>query len=128
MFSKDFIENLYQIEYYEGLECILCQNGYIYDAENNELATMFHGSPSFYALVYTVDDFLVGFKHNTEPDHWGAIKLVHEKIKSPSYLIIVHEKNLSNNFKVILEYPYIETTVVSDNERDTVLKSFNLIS
>ena len=136
MFSKDFIENLYQVEYYEGLECILAQNGYMYDAVNNILATIFHGSPSFYALIYTVDDFLGGFRHNTQPDHWGAVKLVHEKIESPSYLIVVHEENLSNNFEVILDFPCevvlvfpcIEASVVSSDERDKVLKSFNLIS
>lgn len=126
MFNKDYIENLHKFDYYEGLECILCQNGYIYDTGSDRLATMFHGSPSFYALVYTVDDFLVGFKHSTEPDHWGAASLVNEKIDTPSYLVVVHGQNMSNDFDVILDYAYVKTSLVNVIEKDKVLQEFGL--
>lgn len=126
MFSKDYIKTLYDVKYYEGLECILCQKGYIYDTATDRLASMFHGSPSFYALLYTVDDYLVGFNYSTEPDHWGAANLVNEKISSPSYLVIVHGQNISNDFQVILDYPYVETSLVDTIEKDKVLNEFDL--
>lgn len=126
MFSKDYIENLHKVDYCEELECILCQKGYIYDTNSDQLASMFHGSPSFYALVYTVDDYLVGFNHSTEPDHWGAASLVNVKIDSPSYLVIVHGQNMSNDFQVILDYPYVETSLVNIIEKDKVLHEFGL--
>lgn len=126
MFSKDFIDILYNTSYYEGLECILCKRGYMYDEKDDRLASMCHGSPSFYALVYTVDDFFFGFRHNTEPDHWGAASLTHEVIDTYSYLVTVHEKNVSNNFDTVLEYKYIESKEIYGDEKEKILKEFNL--
>lgn len=126
MFSKDFIEILYNTKYFEGLECILCQKGYIYELDSGRLALMKHGSPSFYALIYTSDDFFFGFRHNTEPDHWGAINLIHEVLDEYSYLVTVHGKNLSNNFDAVLKYPYIETSEIFGDKKEEILKSFDL--
>ncbi|GAA0091458.1 hypothetical protein UT300009_14860 [Paraclostridium bifermentans] len=126
MFSKDYIDILYKTPYYEELECILCKNGYMYELEGDRLASMEHGSPSFYALVYTVDDFYFGFRHNTEPDHWGAAKLTHEVIDTHCYLVIVHEKNVSNSFNMVLNYPHIKTVEIFGYEKEEILKNFDL--
>ncbi|EQK43167.1 rhamnosyl transferase family protein [[Clostridium] bifermentans ATCC 638] len=126
MFSKDYIDILYKTPYYEELECILCKNGYMYEIEGDRLASMEHGSPSFYALVYTVDDFYFGFRHNTEPDHWGAANLTHKVIDTHSYLVIVHEKNVSNSFNMVLNYPHIKTVEIFKEEKEEILKSFDL--
>ena len=126
MFSKDYIDILYKTPYYEELECILCQKGYMYEIEGDRLASMEHGSPSFYALVYTVDDFYFGFRHNTEPDHWGAASLTHEAIDTHCYLVVVHEKNVSNSFNMVLDYTHIKTVEVFGEEKEKILKSFDL--
>lgn len=126
MFSNDYIDILYKTQYYEELECILCQKGYMYEIEGDRLASMEHGSPSFYALVYTVDDFYFGFRHNTEPDHWGAANLTHEVIDKHCYLVIVHEKNVSNSFNMVLNYPHIKTVEIFKEEKESILKSFDL--
>lgn len=129
MFSSDYIEELSKVKYYEELQCILSQNGYLYDSNENRLADMFHTSPSVYALVYTVDDFICGFQHRLENSHWGAVKLVKEVIESHSYALITHKKNIDNNFDLILQvgYPLIKTKEMFGEEKETVLKEFNLI-
>lgn len=127
MYSKDFVQQLYDIEYYEELQCILCQVGYMYEIKTSRLAKVNHGSPSFYALIYTVDDFICGFRHYVVEDHWGAAQLVNEKIKTVSYMIIVHGKNVSNEFDVVLEYPFIETKEIEDEkEKEIILREFNI--
>lgn len=126
MFSPDYIEKLHNIKYYNSLECILSQQGYMYHTKENILAHMHHPSPSFYALVYTVENFLLGLRYYVKDDHWGAAAYNHEIVQTPSYMIIIHELNISNNFHVILEYPYIKTWLATNHEKDEVLKFFNL--
>lgn len=128
MFSSDYIEQLHNIKYYEGLECILSQKGYLYDTGSGRLADMFHTSPSVYALVYTSIDFICGFRHSLEPSHWGAVKLEKKIIPSYSYLITTHSQNIDNNFDLILEvgYPLIITKELFGKERSEVLNKFNI--
>lgn len=124
MFSSNYIEELSKIKYHEELQCILSQNGYLYDSNENRLADMFHTSTSVYALVYTV-----GFQHRLENSHGGAVKLVKEVIESHSYALITHKKNIDNNFDLILQvgYPLIRTKEMFGEEKEIVLKEFNLI-
>lgn len=127
MYEKNFIDALYKIPYYDGLKCILCQKGYIYEEANKRLASMIHGSPSFYALIYSVDSFLSGVRYNTDPDHWGAIKLEHKIIEEYSYMVIVHGKNVSNEFNAILNYKPLRAKTVEEEEKEAILKHFNII-
>lgn len=128
MFAKDYIEQLHHINYYEELECILSQNGYLYDANEDRLANMMHTSPSIYALVYTVDDFICGFAHRLEESHWGAVRLIKEVIPTYSYLIVTHKKNIDNKFDSILEYgyPLIITKEICGEEKNNILENFNI--
>lgn len=72
MYNVNFIQALWNMEYVEGLQCILCQNGYIYDNINNRIATIYHRSSSFYALIYKTKDYLNDKKYIVEADHIGA--------------------------------------------------------
>lgn len=126
MFRYDYIDQLYSIDYDENLQCILCQSGYIYETNKNTLVHMTHPSPSFYALVYTVEDFLRGLRYYVQDDHWGAINLTHKTISNPSYMVIIHGFNISNDLEDILEYQYIHTDIATYEEKDKILKEFNL--
>lgn len=126
MFSPDYIDQLYKIENYKNLQCILSQKGYMYDANRDILANMDHPSPSFYAFIYTVENFLLGLRYPVKDDHWGAISYIHEIIPTPSYMIIIHKLNVSNDFQVILEYPFIKTWLASEDEKEKALKFFKL--
>lgn len=126
MFAPDYIEQLHNIKYYKNLQCILSQNGYIYETNKNILAHISHPSPSFYALVYTVDNFLLGLRYYVKDDHWGAMNLTHETIQNNSYVIVVHGKNMDNDFEEILKYPPFRAYIVDDKEKEKVLKIFNI--
>ena len=126
MFSPDYIDQLYKIENYKSLQCILSQKGYMYDANRDILANMDHPSPSFYAFIYTVENFLFGLRYPVKDDHWGAISYIHEIIPTPSYMIIIHKLNVSNDFQVILEYPFIKTWLANEEEKEKALELFNL--
>lgn len=126
MFSNNYIDQLHNIKYHKDLQCILCQKGYIYETNKNILVHMTHPSPSFYALVYTVDNFLFGLRYYIKDDHWGAINLIHETIPNPSYMVIIHGLNISNDLEDILAYHYIHTNIATDDEKKHILNEFNL--
>ncbi|MDK2587405.1 glycosyltransferase [Romboutsia sedimentorum] len=127
MFNSDYIEQLHNIKYYTNLQCILCQRGYIYETNKNILVHMMHPSPSFYALTYTVDSFLSGLRYYVKDDHWGAMNLIHETIPTPSYIVIIHGLNISNDLEDILAYHYIQTSIATEEEKKQVLNEFNLL-
>lgn len=127
MFSPDYIEQLHNIKYHKDLQCILCQRGYIYETNKNILVHMTHPSPSFYALIYTVDSFLSGLRYYVKDDHWGAMNLIHETIPTPSYIVIIHGLNISNDLEDILAFGYIQTSIATEEEKEQILNKFNLV-
>lgn len=127
MFSTDYIEQLHNIKYYKNLQCILSKKGYTYETNKNILVHMTHPSPSFYALVYTVDAFLGGLRYYVKDDHWGAMNLIHETIPTPSYIVIIHGLNISNDLEDILGYHYIDTRIATEEEKEVILNEFNLV-
>lgn len=124
MYSTDFIQILWNMEYSEGLQCILCQNGYIYDNIHNRIATIYHKSPSFYALIYKTEDYLNDKKYIIEDDHIGAYKLNHKTIDSNCFIIIVHGRNLSNRFDSIVNA--FNCTLLDENEKNNIFKEWSI--
>lgn len=103
LYHPNYIDQIDSFIYKEGLECILCQNGYIYDIINNNLAELYHYSPSFYTLIYKTTDYINGFRYKISGDHLGAINLSHSILPNRLYMITTHEKNVSNKFNYIVQ-------------------------
>ncbi|WP_270670674.1 glycosyltransferase [Paraclostridium bifermentans] len=83
-------------------------------------------SPDYIDQLYKIENFLLGLRYPVKDDHWGAISYVHKVIPTPSYMIIIHKLNVSNDFQVILEYPFIKTWLASEDEKEKALKFFKL--
>lgn len=83
-------------------------------------------SPDYIDQLYKIENFLLGLRYPVKDDHWGAISYIHEVIPTPSYMIIIHKLNVSNDFQVILEYPFIKTWLASEDEKEKALKFFKL--
>ncbi|MDQ0058845.1 glycosyltransferase [Paenibacillus harenae] len=101
MYSKYYIDMLYNYKPKPETKVLVCQNGYIYNSVTNELAKYFNHSSSFNCLIYRVQDYMNGVRHNlfqTPPRHkeikWeGAVLLPHEIIRYPVYVNHSHSNN-----------------------------------
>lgn len=98
MYRRDYIDYLYNYKPKNQTEVLICQNGYIYNSESNELAKYFNFSSSFNCLIYNVKEYINGKRHNlfqpSETGIWtGAIRLQHEIIKEPVYINHSHSNN-----------------------------------
>ncbi len=93
LYHKDFVQKLYDLEPAPETEALLCQHGYLLDTKSNQLAYMFHPSPSYYTFLYKTNEFRFGKR----------------------YALKSHTKVISD-FKVELlnDYYYI-TTITGEN-------------
>ncbi|MDQ0058846.1 hypothetical protein [Paenibacillus harenae] len=101
MYSKYFVDMLYNYKPKPETKVLICQNGYIYNSATYEIAKYFNYSSSFNCLIYRVKDYLNGVRHNLFQEwlvpggrNWeGAILLPHEIIKYPAYINHSHSAN-----------------------------------
>lgn len=108
MYVPNFMERLNKVNYYDGLQCIICQDGYVYDVTSGILATWHYPSPTFYTFVYKTSSYLSGERYILECGHEGAIKLNHEILPGLNFIFLIHEKNISSRLdnridKIIIE-------------------------
>ena len=125
MYSSDFIQKVNQYPYKEGLECLLCHEGYIYDAPTERLALIVHDSPSFYVYIYTPETFTKYYKKRLFETHWNAAKLNHKPIPGFNYMIVAHEQNVDNNFDYIVSWihgQYIDDPII----RKSILSKWHI--
>ncbi len=125
MYYPEFIQKINDIEYLDGLECILCTNGYMFDESSKRVASMYHKSPSFYTLIYKTKEYMDGYRIRFTSDHGGAYLLNNIKITDYSFMIIVHGNNLANNFDVIMRA--FKCTQLDDKMSQEILKKWDII-
>lgn len=123
MYHPTFVQQLIDFPFYEGLECILNQHGYIYDSVNNRLGTWFHKSPPFYTLIYKSEDYLNKKYYKLNRGHTGAILLNHEIINNKNFIVNVHEKNTMTKF----EKSHTKEVILDENLKTSILKEFKII-
>lgn len=92
-YHKDFVQILYDLKPNSDTEALLCQYGYLYDVQADQLAYNFHPSPSYYTFIYKAKEYCLGKR----------------------YILKSHTKVISD-FKVELlnDYYYI-TTITGEN-------------
>ncbi|MEW9080222.1 hypothetical protein [Terrisporobacter glycolicus] len=117
MYAPDFMGKLNEMNYYDGLQCIICQDGYVYDVLNDRLAMWHYFSPPFYTFVYKTLDYLSGERYVLEGGHCGAIKLNHEILSGLNFVFLVHEKNISSRFD---NRP--DKKIIESEEKEIILK------
>ena len=118
MYVPNFIERLNEVEYYDNLQCIICQDGYVYDVLNNDLAIWHYPSPPFYTFVYNTSKYWKGERYKLEHGHEGAIKLKHEILPGLNFIFLVHDKNISSRFDNRINKIKID----DEREKETILR------
>lgn len=125
MYSNDFIEKLRTFKVGKGTLTIMCQEGYIYNEVTDELAMIFHPSPSFYASIYTQENFDEIYPKRLCESHWQATKnYKSEYISGKNYLITVHEQNVDNSFEVI--FKTFGGQMIEGKEKEAILRAWKI--
>jgi Putative rhamnosyl transferase len=119
MYHKTYIDQLHKYQPKPETEIIINQNGYLYDIKTQLLAPMYHYSPSFYTLIYKVEDYLKGKRYNLG-GHGGAINFKHEIIPKRNFIIVVHNTNTSNSWSRMLK----KQKLLNKRESKEILKQF----
>lgn len=138
-YHKDFIEQLYQYKPAPQTKVLICQNGYIYNSITEEIGEYYNFSSSFNCLIYKVNDYLKGVRHDifqpSETGIWtGAIKLPHEIIKDPVYINHAHKSNAAFFFEDEKKHIFrnnkgeplnlVGKTITDKNKKRKVLQEF----
>ena len=123
MYHPTYFERLINYNHKEGTQAIISQDGYAYDTSSNRLTTYHHQSPPFYALVYSVKDFMSGVRYRVEGGHVGIINLKYEIIKGDNFCVILHGKNNGTNFYIASKFG---KEIVNQKHMKSVLQQFNI--
>lgn len=121
LYLHSFIQQLhdFQNDGDEDIQVLINQQGYVYDALQDRLATTSFKSPPFYTLIYKTEDFLKGFRYEMK-GHRAIIEMPHRILKPRNYTIIVHAQNTSTTFKE----KYQKTMINDEEEKEKVLIDF----
>lgn len=125
MYDFDFIRKIDTFPYYKGLECILCQKGYLYDENTQRLATIDHYSPSIYAYIYKKEDYFTVYGNKIFELHFNAVKMEHQVLEGYNYLLVVHKNNLDNKFNAIVRY-FKGEEVIDTNSKQEILNKYKI--
>lgn len=103
----NFIDQLHRITINENTQAILAQRGYVFYEPTKELVYYTQDSPSFYALVYKVSDYMLGKLYLLQGGHMGVSKLNYKPMEGFNYVINIHSQNVSNNSALIRNRPRV---------------------
>ncbi|MGL5353522.1 MAG: hypothetical protein ACRDA5_09385 [Clostridium sp.] len=126
MYESHFIEQVDNYVYEEGVECLLCHDGYIYDKPTNRLAEISHFSPSYYTYIYNKETYKKYFRERLFEPHANAITHRHVSMGGRTYLFLTHENNLDNEFELIKDWLGDGTTIEGD-EKERILSYWKII-
>jgi len=122
LYHKSFIQQLHDYKPKAETKVLINQKGYVYDSVNSKLATYFQVSPSFYTLVYKVENYLNGIIHTIPGTHGAAIQLPHEILDRSNYVIVIHTCNFMNGAHL---FKWKDSRVITDkDEYEAILKDF----
>lgn len=125
MYSFNFIDYVDNYVYQDGVECLLCHEGYIYDTPTDRLAKINHYSPSLYVYIYNKETYKKYFKERLFEPHRNAEHRKNIPVPGRTYMLITHKTNLDNNFDLIKNW-LGDGTVVSDTEKNEILSNWKI--
>lgn len=125
MYSSDFIEKINKFEYEEGLECLMCEDGYMYDVDSDRLAWIHHTSPSFYVYIYSMERYKTHFKAELFESHMIATRHKYKVVPGNNYCIITHQANADNWFDGIVHW-LNGRYIINEDEKNEVLKKWKI--
>lgn len=125
IYESHFIEQVDNYVYEEGIECLLCHEGYIYDTPTDRLAKINHYSPSLYVYIYNKESYKKYFRERIFEPHANAELRKNVGMPGRTYMLITHETNLDNNFDLIKNW-LGDGTVVDNPEKDAILNEWKI--
>lgn len=123
IYAPNFIETIEKIPYEEGVKCLLCKAGYLYDFENNRLAKIWHPSPSCYVYTYNQKAFEAEFNTRTYNNHYYAQYLPHKEITGRAYMLTVHGQNVYHTFDIVCR-KFNGILIEDEHEKNAILKEW----
>lgn len=97
LYHKTFVQQLHDYRPKPETVALINQLGYTWDADNGEMAPMFHRCLSFYVFVYSAADYLAGERVVIpgKGTHGYVIELPHEVLPLRNYVNVIHSSNTS---------------------------------
>ncbi|CEH34850.1 glycosyltransferase [Romboutsia lituseburensis] len=123
IYHPTFIQQLIDFPFYEGLQCIINQEGYIYDYVNDKLGVWYHFSPPFYTLIYKSEDYLAKKFYKLSQGHKAVINLNHAIINKRNFVVTAHANNTSTAF----DKSHTKEVITDKSIKSSILKEFNIV-
>lgn len=122
MYHPSFVQQL--IDFNDNsVQCIINQEGYVYDINSDKLGLWYSPSPPFYTLVYNAEEYLNGYRHKIEGGHLGAINLEHKVLQKGNFMVIIHGGNTSTTFS---NHKCTKSVINDKSLKKQILNEFNI--
>lgn len=127
MYDDTFIDKVNKVPYEHGLECILCQYGYLYDDITGRIGKIYHHSPSLYVYICKSNEYC-GWEKDAIffGNHFRAEWLNKVVLHDYNFLIVTHIKNLNNEYDMISKC-FGVTTITDEKEKTSILQRYHLL-
>lgn len=133
MYPKEFVKTLMEFPVKEETQELLCQEGFIYNSQTNQLAEYYHQMFTYYTFIYelykedvqfsslalTPMDFLVNFPHG------ATMQYNYETIPGRQFLFHIHGNNTDSTFGVY-DWGFCKVGAMIDDEtaKNNILACF----
>lgn len=133
MYEKNFVDNLLNYPLKDTTEALLCQNGYILNANSNQLNEYYHESFTYYSFVYRIYkekkkydslnvtpwDLLINFFH------FSVLNYNVEFLEGRNFIFNIHDGNTDSKFPISSFMWYrLEREITDKSEKDFIFKKF----
>ncbi|CEO25318.1 hypothetical protein NE452_06495 [Paeniclostridium sordellii] len=122
MYHPSFVQQLIDFDD-NSVQCIINQEGYVYDINEDKLGLWYALSPPFYTHIYKVDEYLKGYRHKLEGGHLGAINLNHKILQKGNFMVIIHGGNTSTTFS---NHNCTKSVIDDKSLKKQILNEFNI--
>ncbi|MFM9327822.1 glycosyltransferase [Paenibacillus mesotrionivorans] len=97
LYHETFVQQLYDYKPQPETVALVNCYGYMWNMVDGQMAKDYHKSPQFYTLIYSVPEFLAGYRVKIpgRGTHGNVIDLPHEIFPGRNYVNIIHSTNSS---------------------------------
>jgi hypothetical protein len=95
LYHESFVQLLHDYKPKPGTAVLISSYGYIWDQVHGSMVENFYKSPPFYTFLYSVPDFLSGYRVQIPNGggHGNVILLPHEILAGRNYVNVIHNSN-----------------------------------
>lgn len=95
LYHESFVQQLHDYKPKPGTVALVNTHGYTWDRVNNLMEQTYHPCLSFYTFIYSVPDFLSGYRVQIPNGggHGNVPLLPHEILTGRNYVTVIHKTN-----------------------------------